>query len=260
MTDDSSAEVLARADQNMIRTWSSVIGSIEGAREHESDGALMLSSGLPVPLFNPAFVAGPVEDPDATVAAVSGFYGGETLPFITYFRDDVCPGLADACTRAGLIEYFQPPLMVMDPIGVAPEPPAGLEISVVDDSTAPDHFAVLAEAFEAPVELIQRAFGATLANTPGFTALLGTLDGVPVATSAASIQGGVAGVYNVATIPSARGKGIGAALTWAAVRAGADAGETVSILQSSEEGQPVYTRMGFAIPARYRQLEGPAKP
>lgn len=256
MTDASSA-VLARADQNMIRTWSSVIGSIDGSSRRENTGALMLASGLPVPLFNPAFVPGPVEDPDATVAAVSGFYGGEALPFITYFRDELCPGLADACGRAGLIEYFQPPLMVMDPITDAPEPPPGLEISIVDDSTAPDHLAVLAEAFEAPVELIQRAFAATLAKTPGFTAFLGTLDGVAVATSAASIQGGVAGVYNVATIPSARGKGIGAALTWAAVRAGATEGETTCILQSSEEGQPVYTRMGFATPTRYRQFEGP---
>lgn len=260
MTEASSADVLARADQNMIATWSSVIGSIDGSSSREQAGLLMLASGLPVPLFNPAFPVGEVTDPEATVAAAASFYGDAGLPYVVYFRDAVCPGLADACGRAGLIEYFQPPLMVMDPIADAPEPPPGLEISVVDDATAPAHLAVLAEAFEAPVELIQRAFSATLASTPGFTAFLGTLDGVPVSTSAASIQGGVAGVYNVATIPSARGKGIGAALTWAAVRAGAAAGETTSILQSSKEGQPVYTRMGFATPARYRQFEGPPKP
>jgi hypothetical protein len=256
MNDSTTAEVLARADQNMVLSWSNVIGTIKGSSRHERDGALMLASGMPIPLFNPSFVCEEVTDPQATAASVIDFYGRAGLPFALYFRDDVCPGLAEACSRAGLIEHFQPPLMVMDPIVPAPPPPAGLAISVVDASTAPDHLRVLAESFEAPLDVIQHAFGAGLTETPGLTAWVGFLEGVPVATSAVSMQAGLAGVYNVATIPSARGKGIGAALTWTAVSAGASSGATISILQASEAGQPVYARMGFATPARYRQFEG----
>jgi GNAT superfamily N-acetyltransferase len=81
------------------------------------------------------------------------------------------------------------------------------------------------------------------------------VDGIAAGTAATFVTGDVAGIYNVATVPSQRGKGVGAAVTWAAVEAGARAGATVSILQASEAGAPVYERMGFTTPDRYRQFQ-----
>lgn len=74
------------------------------------------------------------------------------------------------------------------------------------------------------------------------TLFVGYLDGRPVATAGACTGHGVNAVEWVATHPSARGRGIGAALTWTAstVRP-----EAPAVLIASDDGQPVYARLGY---------------
>ncbi|GAA1547326.1 GNAT family N-acetyltransferase [Kribbella lupini] len=91
---------------------------------------------------------------------------------------------------------------------------------------------------------------------------LARLDGKPVATATIFLTEDVAGVYFVMTVPEARRKGIGGAITQYAVRAAGEAeslpaaGEAESpragrsaaryaVLGASSAGQPVYERLGF---------------
>ena len=74
---------------------------------------------------------------------------------------------------------------------------------------------------------------------------LGRLGGEPVATSALFFAAGVAGVYCVSTIESARRRGIGAAVTLAALREARDLGHGLAVLTSSEMGYSVYRKLGF---------------
>jgi GNAT superfamily N-acetyltransferase len=72
---------------------------------------------------------------------------------------------------------------------------------------------------------------------------LGMLDGEPVATTTIFLGAGVAGVYFVMTVPEARRRGIGAAITYGALRE-AD-GVEYGVLGSSPAGKSVYAGLGF---------------
>jgi predicted acetyltransferase len=71
------------------------------------------------------------------------------------------------------------------------------------------------------------------------------MDGRPVATSFLLVTGDVAGVHIVGTLPEYRRRGIGAAMTQRCVDDGWSYGCTVSALQSSSSGYPVYERLGY---------------
>ena len=72
---------------------------------------------------------------------------------------------------------------------------------------------------------------------------LGRLDGEPVATATVYLAAGVAGVYFVMTVPEARRRGIGAAITYGALRP-VD-GVEYAVLGASAAGKSVYAGLGF---------------
>ncbi|HEV7767437.1 MAG TPA: GNAT family N-acetyltransferase [Thermoanaerobaculia bacterium] len=79
----------------------------------------------------------------------------------------------------------------------------------------------------------------------GWQHFVGYVDGKAVATTSVLTVGALAGVYNVATLAEARGRGIGSAVTRVAMRYARDAGATQAALQSTELGYGVYQSLGF---------------
>ena len=74
---------------------------------------------------------------------------------------------------------------------------------------------------------------------------VGSLDGAPVATTSLLLCGDLVGVYHVVTLPPARGRGIGRAITVAALEYALSTGATHAALQASEMGFSVYRAIGF---------------
>lgn len=74
---------------------------------------------------------------------------------------------------------------------------------------------------------------------------VGYEDGVPVCGASLMIDSGVAGIYQVATIPETRGKGYGTAITLAPLLDALELGMKIGVLHSSEMGYNLYKRMGF---------------
>lgn len=77
---------------------------------------------------------------------------------------------------------------------------------------------------------------------------VGYQDNRPVTCAAAYVAEREVGVYMVATLPEARGKGFGAAITAATIAA---APHLPAVLQASEPGQPVYSKLGFQVISPY---------
>jgi GNAT superfamily N-acetyltransferase len=127
--------------------------------------------------------------------------------------------------------------------------PAGLKIiEVKDDKTLKTWVHVTSVGFGIPehVELtLVKLFKREIKYNQPEKFYLGILDGKPVSTSMYYLGEGVCGIYFVATLPEARNKGFGFAVTQRALKDGRALGYRVGILQASKMGEPVYHRMGF---------------
>ena len=126
-----------------------------------------------------------------------------------------------------------------------PDPPAPADIRIHpvrdrEDTLPPAP--VDAPAFGTRLEISERAFAPALVGVEGARGFLAWQDAEPVGCAVAQDGAGVTGVFGVGVVPSARQRGIGAALTVAAVRAfPAD----LAWLLPSDMARPMYERLGF---------------
>jgi ribosomal protein S18 acetylase RimI-like enzyme len=84
--------------------------------------------------------------------------------------------------------------------------------------------------------------------------LLARLEGRPIATAIGVVAGDAVGIYSVATLPEARGQGIGRAITLATMLDGRERGARIAVLESSPMGYRVYRRLGFRDVGGFRVL------
>jgi len=84
-----------------------------------------------------------------------------------------------------------------------------------------------------------------LDNNSALKLFVGYLNKKPVATSALFMHAGVAGIWDIVTLPEARRKGIGTDMTLHALNEGRKLGFSIGVLTASDEGQFVYSKLGF---------------
>ena len=213
-------------------------------------------SGLPHPLFNGVVGAcfAPGTEEVRARETVAAFLEQE-LPFLWWGSPSTWSQALDrALQEVGMLREDSPG-MHRD-LTRAPEVPAvpGLEIALGADAATPDVARLMCEGFEMPGALAGPVRDLLELGGPDrLVSAVATLDGEQVGCGSLWITGATAGLYNIATLEPARGRGVGYAVTAALLAEGRARGCTESILHASPLGLPVYRRLGFVEVCRMPQ-------
>jgi GNAT superfamily N-acetyltransferase len=191
------------------------------------------------------------EDVGEVAAALGGFYGfsdggrsGAVFLFSPWPTPDLRPhGWA-------LVEYQ--PLMLRPAGGGAPPVPSGLRVEEVRDEAGLRAFEVAMvrgfQMHELDGQGPGTVFGAGLLADERQRLWVGWEGDRPVSAATAFVAAGINDVTLVATVPEARGRGYGAALTWRATLADP---ALPAILIATPEGRGVYERLGYVSLFRF---------
>jgi ribosomal protein S18 acetylase RimI-like enzyme len=253
-------EILELSDLNLAEA------TREMARWHplselsETRDLLMVAGPDPFPVGygNAALCLGahPQPAPDTALAEVACFFDELERGYTVWSRAHVDSDLEKACDEAGLVRLGDAPGMVLTAPG-AGATPHGVRVRQVDDVAGVAAFAqtaarsyapvglppeVTAHIFEVPERLLR----------PHLVLVLAEQEGEPRACAMAILSHGIAGLYWVGTVAEGRRRGLGELVTRAAGNAAFERGARLVVLQASEQGEPVYRRMGYREITRYR--------
>jgi hypothetical protein len=236
------------ADDSIVRaavlvhgSWAITLARALGRPWHDEAGWAAGQTTDRVALANWVVLKQPLLDIAAVVADV-GRLMPATAPYVL-----LSPWPTDDLRPLALALVGHPPLMYRPATpGADIDVSADLEVTWITDSAdLVEAERVLVDGYPIP-ELQPFAPGTVYASSilelESTRIALGRLDGRAVATAAVHVANGLNLVENVAVMPEARGRGAGRAVTAAVTAAIAD---QPSVLIASDDGQPVYERLGY---------------
>lgn len=208
-------------------------------------------------LLAPLFPA----DVDEIVALLDDFYGfsrGDSAGTVYLFNPWPTPDLRPH----GWTLLGHEPLMLRPTGGEAPPAPSGLRIEEVRDEPSLRAFElVIVRGFASPELEAQgpgAVFGPGILSDERFRLWVGWEEDRPVSAAATFVAAGINNITLVGTVPEARRRGYGAALTWRATLADPD---LPALLIATDEGRLVYERIGYLPLFRFtvwsRERPGP---
>ena len=239
-------ELVALAHASFRACFRKLAEHSPGGAVREQDGLFAFATGIPFSLFNGCILTEPVAA--ELVDEALQWVEGHGTPYRLWIVDELVAGLGDAPAQHGLELQPDPyPGMVLHPVPEAPPPAAGVEI----EEAAPESARQVAVESGMPHSIAEQLYARSFADDPDVQLFAGRLEGRPVGTSVSIQGGGASGVVAVGTLPNARRRGVGTAVSWAAVDAGRRRGLDTVVLQASPMGLPVYEAMGFRTVVTY---------
>jgi GNAT superfamily N-acetyltransferase len=263
MAHDVSPESLARANEaNLEEGLSACARAYDGEVRDEPD-LLWCATGIPVAGWNRVLRSRLApETVDTRIAWVIERAQALHTPFLWHTTPTTQPANLDVCLlRYGFTDVGDEPAMGIALArlpDVAPAP-ADVTIERVNNRMSLEQWARTAnDGFGAPASAAEPFVEAVLHDALDDSAAahyyLARLHGEPVAVAGLALAAGVAGIFSVATLPEARRRGIGTAITLTPLLDARSRGYAVGVLQASEMGYSVYARMGFSEQFRYRSF------
>ena len=255
MTDER--ELVATANGNFVASFRKLAEHCAAGGHRQLGGVFAYVTGLPISLFNGCVVFDHADPRDLDAAL--GWVAEHRVPMRLFVVSELEAELHSVPATHGLARTPTPyPGMVLHPIPPPPEPAPGVDVVPVGER-GPDEFLGVAVAMGLTRDLAETMFSASFLWDPDVEAFVGRLDGRAVGYSLSIRSAGAGGVYNVGTLPEARRRGVGTALTWAAADASRRAGLDCAVLQSSEMAVSMYEAMGFRTVVAYADFSEPAR-
>lgn len=259
-------DVLNAGDRNLVETLLHFARTAPDAVS-EFDGRLLLvsmSRSWPGPYHNGALRLDTSLSPDEALSRAQAFFSGRCPGYCVWIAAHADSDLEQRALDSGYarISATGTPRMVIAHPLEAGSPPEGVTLEeVVDEAGRSDYVEVTVDAYKEsylPREAVEAEL-ATLdaVRARGVRAVVARDRGRPVAAAMTVASGRVAGIQNVGTIFGERGRGLGELVTRWAVNTGFDLGAEACVLEASEQGEPLYLRLGFVEVSRYRWCFGP---
>lgn len=152
--------------------------------------------------------------------------------------------LVSALQEAGFIHAADLPAMAVEIASMATTSlPEGYEFGEISHDNADEWVDCFEKGYGLPPRVA--AVFSPIYGDGSFRFFAATKEGRAHSVSMLYCSKGVAGIYCVATLPEARGKGLGAHMTAEPLRRAMADGYRVGVLQASEQGYPIYKKLGF---------------
>jgi ribosomal protein S18 acetylase RimI-like enzyme len=241
--------------ENNLIAFIEVYTQIAGGHIRRKNNLLQVYSGMAMPYFN-GIVQTKLTDESIETAITSeiAFFQRQAQDFVWWIGPSTTPArlLAELLQRHGLRHTSQDVGMAIDlaTINKSEPLPNDVIITTVTDAEALRFWLEIYRVGFGLSSHVTEDYGKQMRKLLDYPHLIGPyylawLHGQPVGISCLCCGAGVAGIYEVATLPTARRLGIGTALTIAALKEGQKRGYRIGILQATKDGISIYRQIGF---------------
>lgn len=245
------------ADKNLKDSIKHQISSLENVKMYETENYIIYSIGVET---TDAHLNGALclndDYAEEMLKKADDFFNDLDLDYTVWVREHADFKLEKVLKARGFSPRRTPGSAVMaieERVRVA-DLPDGFKVKGVNNREDIEDFArVTKEAFEKTDIEVDKMYETeeTLVHDDIIAYVIYKED-QPVSAVMTVISEDVAGIYWVGTVKSARGQGVGSYVAQIATNAGFDSGKNLVILQASEAGEKVYTKLGYQTLTRYR--------
>ncbi len=251
-------DVLYLSDLNLGEYMRELARWNAGSEIFEKDGLLMTQGPNRFPVTSVAMNLSPLQDDSgqAVFDRIQSFYRERKSGFSIHVRKHADSGLASICNREKLVQVSNAAGMVVDRPFRRKKAPDGIEIfPIVDAAGVVDLASISIESYQdlgMPAFVCKKIFASPERILKPYNYMVVAYEqGKALSAAMVIFSHGIAGIYWVGTIKSARGRGLAEACVRTVTNEAFRRGALLVVLQASKFGEPLYRRMGFAEATRY---------